>query len=195
METVQTEAGVEVVGNKKKLRNKLPINWMGHMGFRGNYSGSPKYITDGHCLLLNSAVLEDIHITQDKFTPLQPPSSIEELWLKKIRQPSRKAFFCGCGTWKDGEPVAVLFDLKALIYVDPYKLSFCLQAVAADSMEVSKVEPAQSPVIFYREANPVGLLCPMTVLGPGEASLPERYDLENPMIVPIQFALARKEKA
>ena len=60
--------------------------------------------------------------------------------------------------------MAVLFDSRTHIYVDPYKLSFALQAVAADSMEVPKMNPAEGPVVLYREANPVGLVCPMLLL-------------------------------
>ena len=99
MEAIQTgEAGTEYV--KKKLRNKLPISWYGHMGFRGDYSESPKFVTDGHVLLLNSAILEDVKITKDKFTALQPESSIRELWEKQTRVPSRIALFIGCGAWR-----------------------------------------------------------------------------------------------
>jgi hypothetical protein len=173
----------------KKLRNKLPIKWQGFQGFRGNFSGSPKFITDGHVLLLNSAVLEDVHISQDKDSALVVERSIQEVWHKETRSPSRPAYFIGCGAWLNGDPVALLSDTKTFIYVDPYKLSFCIQAVAADSMEVMKNDPENRPVILYREKNPVAIIMPMRVLEP---TLEQRYELVHDP-VPISFALSREK--
>lgn len=188
METVQTEAR-----KLKKLRNKLPVNWLGRKGFGGNFSASPKFVTDGHVLLLNSAVIENTKIEQDEVSKLVTEGDIVTTWQMKTRVPSRLAYFIGCGVWSDGGAVAVLHDNKEYVYVDPYKLSFALQAVAADAMEVAKHQPDKNPIILYREANPVGLLMPLRIIDGGRSSLPDRYDLEAAIPVPIRFALSREK--
>ena len=147
-------------------------------GFGGNVSQSPKFITDGHVLLLRSAVPPDhaeIKNAEDYGGKKPTEASILAVWQPAEKRGSAEASFIGCAEVESVGDVAVIRDSgDRIVLVNPHLLQFCIHHLRPHGMRVA-LGPKYfgQPVSFHKDAALVGLLMPMRVSAQDVAS----YDL------------------
>jgi hypothetical protein len=172
----------------KALTPRLPVDTKG-LGFNLDKSASPHWITDGNLLIPTKEMLRTMTVEVDESSVQILESQIQQLWSFTTRAPARRAWFVGCAM-TDKIPIALLFDGFIFTAVDPYRLSFGIQATEANRLEVDKNEPKSNPVRLYRDDKPVALLMPMRY----RLDQLSEYVLKHGEIS-LEIALAREAEA
>lgn len=142
-------------------------------GFNGDCSQSPLYVTDGHILLLASAIDPTVTIARDEdrwAAKHATEAGIGDVWKPAETRNDLIADFIGvCGyparPWIDEREVAFLRDpLGRVMAVNAHLLAFGVRAVHPDVLTVSAAPIGRwfdSPLALRRDGKLVGLLMPM----------------------------------
>ncbi len=138
-------------------------------GFKGNCSQSSVYITDGHILLLASAINPAITIEQVKDEWLRryvTEAAIEKVWQAAEERDDVAADFIVVCDFCDSE-VAFLRDAsERVMVVNAHLLAFGVSAVHPNALTVSTKfinRWFNDPLAFWRDGSLVALLIPMRV--------------------------------
>jgi hypothetical protein len=146
-------------------------------GWSGNVSPSKKFITDGHSMILGSAVVSGFKPRECENGSSSPTlKSMQSLWDAANNRPTVPAYFIGCRHPKGTESiVTVIRDGNGrVLIVDPYILKFALSAVHADEIHVSAGPKYEiEPLAIFHGTGIVALVMPMRYMW---ANLRE-YDL------------------
>jgi hypothetical protein len=165
-----------------------------YAGFTGNISQSPTYVTDGHILLLASAIDPAVEIWRDEDCWFQKNASkkaIEKVWKAAEEREEIVADFIGVGLYCESIEEALLCDAQGrVMVVNAYLLAFCIHAVHPDVLTVNGAPIDRwfdSPLALRRGGSLVGLLMPMRISA--EESFAQ-YDLHGKP-VDLTAAMAR----
>jgi hypothetical protein len=141
------------------------------LGFSGNISQSELYVTDGHILLLASAIDPAVPIARnDEAYGRRYPTekAISAVWLPAERREDIGAELIGVGDYLEDHSIAFVRDVRGrVMLVDARLLSFGVAAVHPDALTVSSaplptaISLFDSPLALRRDGNLVGLLMPM----------------------------------
>ena len=165
------------------LRRRLPVipapleidedgeGW--RRGFAGDISQSPLYVTDGHILLLASAVDPATAIGRNEGSYARKyatENAIGAVWKPAEEREDVAADFIGVCEHGDSVEVAFLRDTRGrVMVVDAHLLAFGIGAVHPDALTVSGApmeahggrEWFEIPLAFRSAGTLVGLLMPM----------------------------------
>ena len=152
----------------KTLKPVLPkdAKEISDKGFQGNISKHKEFITDGHLMILASAVQKGFEIKLPiKGLPGSPSlAGMKNIWDAANDRPTVPAHFIGCGHPGDMESIVAVIrdDNGRVLTVDPYILKFALSAVHADEIHVSAgPKYDQDPLIIFHGTSIVALVMPM----------------------------------
>lgn len=144
-----------------------------YRGFCGDCSQSPLYVTDGHILLLASAIDPAIAIERNEdawAVKHATQAAIDKVWGSAETREDVAADFIGTCLYGDGvSGVAFLRDTRGrVMVVNAFKLAFGVSALHPDTLTVSAADLPLSgwfdaPLAFRRAGKLVGLLMPMKI--------------------------------
>lgn len=141
-----------------------------YRGFCGDCSQSPLYVTDGHILLLASAIDPAIAIERNEDVwalKHATQAAIDKVWGAAEKREDLAADFIGtCPCCDSGH--AFLRDTRGrVMVVNAFKLAFGVSALHPDTLTVSADLPLygwfEAPLAFWRAGKLVGLLMPMKI--------------------------------
>lgn len=156
-------------------------------GFAGNVSASPRFITDGHVLVLRSAInpmmVGDIPEWEGYYGKKVTEASIDAVWGPATIRKNAPAEFIGCANKPDVD-LAVIRDVAArIVLVNLYLLSFIVAHTNPDFLNVAAGDRYNELAIsFYKKGELVALLMPMRYV---KSDIPDYY-LDGPA-VPLHF--------
>jgi hypothetical protein len=140
-----------------------------YRGFMGDSSKSPLYVTDGHILLLASAIDPAIVIERDEYsysTKYATEARIAEIWEDAETRDDVRAEFIGVGFCERRPDLDFAFirdERGRMMVLNAHKLAFCVSAVRPDALTVS-VEPIvkmfDTSLSLRRYGELVGLIMP-----------------------------------
>jgi hypothetical protein len=152
----------------KTLRPALPtdVKEIADKGFLGNISKHEKFITDGHSMILASAVRDGFEIKlPDEGLHRSPAlSGMQTCWDAANDRKTVHAHFIGCGHPGEMESlVAVIRDDNGrILIVDPYILKFALSSVKGDEVHISEGPKYDvEPLAIFHGLGIVALVMPM----------------------------------
>lgn len=182
----------------EQLRRSLPIcdSAMDQESFRGNISQSHRFITDGHVLMLRSAIdpmkAGDIADFEGYWGKKPTEESILAVWGPATVRKNSPAEFIGCAsciktplkmpTLEDNDEIsvdlAVIRDVgRRIVIVNPYLLAFIVAHVSPDFLNIPAGDRyLDAAVSFYKKGEMVALLMPMRYV---KGDLPA-YDFDGP---------------
>jgi len=134
-------------------------------GWRGNISRSKKFITDGHSIILASAIVPGFKASECKYGRVPPTlKDMQKVWGDANKRPTVPAHFIGCGRPKDMESIVAVIrdDNGRVLIVDHYILKFALSAVHASEIHVSAGPKYEiEPLAIFHGTGIVALVMPM----------------------------------
>lgn len=173
-----------------------------YRGFNGNFSQTPLYVTDGHLLLLASAIDPEFKIERDDESygrKYATEEAIQKVWNAAIERKHVHAEFIGMENCCAGADMhsphmelAFVRDARGrVMVVNAYLLAFCVAAVRPDALTVSG-EPAfryafDAPLALWRSGELVGLLMPMKLRAEDFA----QYDMHGKPVSLAQLGVTR----
>lgn len=173
----------------EQLRRSLPIydSAMDQESFRGNISQSCRFITDGHVLMLRSAIdpmkAGDIADFEGYWGKKPIEESILAVWGPATIRKNAPAEFIGCANKADVD-LAVIRDVAGrIVIVNPHLMAFIVALTSPDFLNIPAGDRyLDAAVSFYKKGEMVALLMPMRYV---KGDLPD-YDFDGPAM-PLHF--------
>lgn len=180
--------------SKLKPLHPLPddIGEVRKHGFNADIGQGSKWITDGHSLFWRAGFNESMLVNKQTYFGKKPtPASIRKLWDDAKSRVDIRADVMGCTDCKyldDDEDDEGKFFIQSailrdeadrIVYVDAFKLSFMIIALAPDRLSVAKDDGEEKMIRFFRAGEQVGCLMPLRKIGGVGGNIEAGYDVDG----------------